>query len=115
MPEAAEKLAGLTGVTIPEEENFSPKAQKQASEKKVLYALLTEAADYYKRQLATIKGKPARDYLDKRGIVPEIREEFCLGYAPADGWDGLVRHLGAKGFSQKMMQLAGLALSLIHI
>ena len=47
---------------------------------------------FYEATLKSAAGKPGRDYLDKRGLTPEVIKAFHLGYAP-DEWDSLRRHL----------------------
>ena len=42
-------------------------------------------------------GKGARDYLAKRGIKPELIDDFQIGYVPR-GWDNLLNYLTKKGY-----------------
>lgn len=52
-------------------------------------------------------GREARQYIEKRGISPEMVEAFQIGYAP-DRWDGLVLTIGQKGWNRRGFELAGL-------
>jgi DNA primase len=62
------------------------------------------ALAYFKGQL---RGSPASDYLDRRGLTPEIVDAYDLGWAPA-GWDGLLKHGLAKGVRDDDLLAAGL-------
>ena len=43
-------------------------------------------------------GKPALEYLTKRGLTAETIASFGLGYAPT-GWDTLMTHFTGRGYS----------------
>ena len=47
------------------------------------------------------------EYLQKRGLSPEIMRSFGLGYA-GRGSDGLYRHLKQKGVSDELLRQSGL-------
>ncbi|MBF0481661.1 MAG: toprim domain-containing protein, partial [Desulfovibrionaceae bacterium] len=66
------------------------------------------AQDYFREMLHADAGRAAVDYLDRRGVAPEMREFFGLGYAP-DEWEGLKRRLRSKGFSEQDIFDSGLA------
>jgi len=71
-------------------------------------AICKNAAGFYQEQLNGPTGAKARDYLLKqRGLAPEIIEAFGLGLS-LDLWDGLKRHLKAKGW--KASQALGASL-----
>ncbi len=67
---------------------------RRAFDKRSLMLMLHEqACQYYVRLLEhPSEGLVAREYLENRGVSPEIIKKFRLGYAPS-GWDGLLRHL----------------------
>ena len=95
--DAVEQLAGQLGMTVPELSSARDRGTED------LYALLAETADYYQQQLGL--SEATRGYLQRRGISPEITEQFGLGYAPA-GWDNLLKRFG--GNRQKLLAAAGL-------
>ncbi|MDX9767915.1 MAG: DNA primase [Ectothiorhodospiraceae bacterium] len=98
--EAVETLARQAGLEVPREGGDGPRESHEA-----LYAALTEAAAFYRRQL---KGAPeAVDYLKGRGLSGEIAAEFGLGYAP-DQWDALIQQLGER-LTPAVLVRAGLA------
>ncbi len=55
------------------------------------------------------EGERARAYLAQREIAQETIERFQLGYA-RDGWEHLIHHLMAKGYSLEEIIQAGLAI-----
>jgi len=90
-PEALDFLAKKAGIVI-ERSNLSPQQlakQKEAEEeRKVLVKLNQFAAKFFQGQLEGAAGGPARDYVKKRGILPEYQLNFAIGYAP-DSWTAL--------------------------
>jgi DNA primase len=103
--EALKYLAQRAGVTLVAQ---TPERQAAEEEFARLRTLLEEAAQYYAFHLTQDPaGRPALDYLQKRGIHQESIELFGLGYAPA-GYEGLLGHFSAKGYSQEEMAQAGL-------
>jgi DNA primase len=54
-------------------------------------------------------GRKARAYLEKRGFAAAIVDRFALGYAP-EGWDALIRHLGAGRERLQLLEKAGLVI-----
>ena len=88
---------------IPWDENPD---RDDSREKSNLYNINKEAARYFYNNL--LNNKKPREYLAKRGITGEIARKFGLGYA-TDKWDGLIKHLLEKGFTEDEMVKAGLA------
>lgn len=87
-PEAVRELAQSVGLSVPEERNSLPPAQRAEQQAKsvALSDAMTRATDFYKKQL---RGAPqAIQYLKGRGLTGEIAAHFGLGYAP-DDWQGL--------------------------
>jgi len=102
--EAAETLARRAGVPL----DRSPDAARQASERDRLYRALEAAAGFFQAQLNDPqRGRPARDYLGRRGVDRATAERFRLGYAP-DAWDELLRALGNRGYPPALLERAGL-------
>jgi DNA primase len=66
------------------------------------------AERWFRDQLADpIVGKAARDYLDRRGVDPETRERFGLGWAP-DDWRGLRDAAAQHGVGDETLLEVGL-------
>ncbi|HEY5996605.1 MAG TPA: DNA primase [Candidatus Deferrimicrobiaceae bacterium] len=105
-PEAVRKLAERSGIALPESRSRGD-SKKADDERKMLLAVLAEAAAYFRRELEGPAGSAARAYLAKRGLTPEVISEFSLGYARPE-WDGLLRHLRQKGFAPALLEKAGL-------
>jgi DNA primase len=101
-PESVRFLAKRAGVHIPEV--TSPRDEKLER----FFQVNEWARDYFRQQLESREqGAPARDYLARRGITPEIRDEFQLGFAPPR-WDALVNYLTRKGCRAEDLVVLGL-------
>jgi DNA primase len=73
-----------------------------------LVAANTEAAKFYQEQLNTPgAAQIGREFLQKRGFDKAAAEQFGVGFAP-DEWDGLYKHLKAKGFTDQELSTSGL-------
>jgi len=103
--EALKFLAQKAGVEL---EPMTPERREKEDEYETLRTLLEESVKYYQFQLLkTPAGKPALDYLLKRGITLESVQRFELGYAP-DSYEALLGHLSGKGHALERMAEAGL-------
>lgn len=100
--EALELLAAKAGVEI-----TTGHDKKSSDLRKQMIAINNVASDYFQQQLLNERGKPARDYLQKRGISQESMQVFQLGYAP-DEWQSLTDHLLKKGYSLEHVKISGL-------
>jgi DNA primase len=106
-PEAVEELARRAGLEVPYEGGRAATPEPQAGPE--LLELLREAARFYRGQLREHPDAArAVDYLKGRGITGEIAKAFELGFAP-DGWDNLLRALGADAARRETLVTAGLA------
>lgn len=109
-PQAVEELARHAGVDVPREEqrpgsHREPRAPRQDSP---LYALLEQAAAYYRQQLRHHPQKRrAVDYLKQRGLTGQIAKRYDIGFAPP-GWDNLMNHLSQDSTEVKALIEAGL-------
>lgn len=93
-PDAVRELAQSVGVTVPEERDRLPPAQRAEQQAKTvaLSDAMTRATEFYRKQL---RGAPqAIQYLKGRGLTGEIAANFGLGYAP-DDWQGLEAVFGS--------------------
>ena len=91
--EAAERLAGLAGLHLPEPD---PDAAKKAERRKSLIEWMEAAQAYFEAELRSVRGEAARDYLKRRGLTGEDCKRFGVGYAP-DSRSGLKDKLIAAG------------------
>ncbi|MDD5050493.1 MAG: DNA primase [Candidatus Pacebacteria bacterium] len=78
---------------------------KEKSERDELYAVMKESARFFQENLA--KNKEALLYLKKRGLKIETVRDWQIGFAPLD-WRVLLTHLKNKGYSESIMEKAGL-------
>ena len=105
--EAVEKLASRAGVTLRYEEGgVSPR--RQVGERTRLVQLHRDAEQFYIGLLTSPDAEPARAFLRERGFDAAAADRFGVGFSP-DGWDGLVRHLRGKGYSDRDLVTGGLA------
>jgi DNA primase len=105
--ETVERLAGRYGVQLRYEQG-SAAAGRQASQRTRLVEAHRLAAEFYAGQLGTEEAAAGRAFLAERGFDHAAAQTYGIGYAPK-GWDALVKHLRAKGFSQEELVLGGLA------
>ncbi len=105
--EALRRLAERAGV------QFSPASPKQEEEKEEVVKLrainLAAAQFFHNALLKAEEAESVRQYLDKRGVTMPSIESFQLGYAPK-GWDNLLNFLKGKGYAEKDIVAAGLAI-----
>ena len=104
-PESVEFLAKRWGVPLPKA-SYRPEDDARA---RILLMNEAAASFFGGQRLDPAHGKPARDYIAKRGVSDETAERFGLGYAP-DSWDALLNVLAARGFTAPELQTAGLAI-----
>jgi DNA primase len=105
--ETVERLAGRYGVQRRYEQG-SAAAGRQSSQRTRLVEAHRLAAQFYAEQIGTPEAATAQAFLAERGFDQAAAAVYGVGYAP-QGWDVLVKHLRAKGFSSEELILAGLA------
>ncbi len=103
-PEAVERLANMAGVPLPVE---SPEAAEAEKRRATTLEALELATAFFEAQLRGPSGAKARAYLTERGLGPEAREKFRLGYAPPERY-ALRDFLASKSCSRETMIEAGL-------
>lgn len=103
-PEAVERLAEEAGVDLPKPD---PREREREVVRVGLVGAIEIAAKYFEQQLRLPVGKPAREYMIRRGLEEKTSIEFRFGYAP-DERDGLKRHLLQNGVSEATAVEAGL-------
>lgn len=101
----AVKYAGRKAGVVVREVKARPEYQDP---NRPLYEANAFAREYYREQLADGEiGRPARDYLKKRGIDAETAEGFGIGFAP-DEWRGLRTAAARHGIDDAILLDAGL-------
>ena len=107
--EAIRYLAKKYGVEIKEDERRSQEELASQSTRDALYILMNYAKDYYKDLL--FKNEEGRSiglsYFRERGFNDRTIEKFELGYS-LNEWDHLTKAAVAKGYSEEMLEKAGL-------
>ena len=106
-PEAVEELARRYGVELPETAPGDRSQIENRENRAAVYEALQKAREFFERNLWGEDGGSARRYLAARGLNQRTTREFGLGLS-TPGWDGLLRHLGRAGFSEKILLEAGL-------
>jgi DNA primase len=102
--EAVEALAGEAGLQVPQ---ATPEDRRAAERQRGLHELVEAACRFFEDRLRTPQGRPALEYLLRRGVGEGEIARFRLGYAPADRM--LLRsHLLKAGFSEDDAVEAGL-------
>ncbi|MGE3336541.1 MAG: DNA primase [Alphaproteobacteria bacterium] len=102
--EAVERLAGEAGMELPRD---SPHEAAAAEGRRDLESVVEAACGWFEEQLATPAAAAARAYLARRGIEPEVRRRFRIGYAP-DGRGKLLQAMAARGHAPDRLVAAGL-------
>ena len=106
--DALKYLAGKYGIEIKEEE-MSDEAQAAQNRRESLYIVMNYANELFKSQLwEHEEGKSiGYTYFKERGFEDDTIRNFELGYS-LDSWDHLYKEALAKGYSQDLLQEAGL-------
>ncbi|MBU0969627.1 MAG: DNA primase [Proteobacteria bacterium] len=108
-PEAARMLARKYNVTI-ETQSIDPVQRKQIQVKESLFRLNKRVMMLYAGILSNRSmGRPAMDYLEKRGMTADTIETFHLGFSP-DQWDTGVNFLKKERVSHQIAVNSGLIL-----
>jgi len=108
--EAIRYLAKKYGVEIKEDQR-SAEAQLQQTERDGLYIVMNYAKDHFKDLLFdNDEGKSiGLSYFRERGFNDRTIQKFELGYA-LNEWDHLLKDAIAKGYSQEILEKAGLVI-----
>ncbi len=107
-PETVRDIGRRVGIEVPESGGVP---DRQAGVTGRLEQVNAAAAAWFRRNLLDpVQGKDGRDYLTRRGIMPNTAETYRLGFAPAE-WDGLVKALGREGYGEAELAAAGLAVA----
>ena len=104
--EALKLLAERNGIPMPKRAEYSDPESKLRN---ALLDMHEIAAQLFRQNLSSPNGADARAYLAKRGVTPQLAEEFGLGIS-ADSWDQLTRRLLDERFSHEQLEASGLAM-----
>jgi DNA primase len=102
--EAVRSLAERAGIPVPQEESGGP---GESESERIYDACRFAGLFFYKGLTESDAGKPALDYVNKRGFTPETIKSFGLGYAP-DSWDALLTRAQKEGMQTEDLLRAGL-------
>ncbi len=102
--QALRLLAEKAGVRLPERQ----RSEEGEEQRERLRSANEAAAEWYHHLLLNSEAaRPAREYVERRGIDARTAEAFLAGYSlPA--WEALREHLGARGYSEAELLAAGL-------
>jgi DNA primase len=107
-PTAVRKLAARAGIPVIEERGASGDDDRQHETRRSLLQLHAEATEWFHENLVKERiGKPARDYLKKRGIDRRIADDWQIGFAP-DSWDGFLNWAIDRGYRRPQILQSGL-------
>lgn len=102
-PDAIKVLADKIGIPIKYKEGSHDGLSRED-----LYKVNAWAQGIYRKLLLDApEGQVARDFLERRGILPETSELYGLGYS-MDSWDYLLQRGHRAGYSDKLLTMAGL-------
>ncbi|MFH1365889.1 MAG: DNA primase [Patescibacteria group bacterium] len=99
---ALKLLANRAGVIL---EPYNKEAKEDKGEKEKLYEVMEEASLFFEKNLT--KNKEVLEYLKKRGLEDKTIKDFRIGFIPIE-WHLLYSHLLEKGFSELVIEKAGL-------
>lgn len=105
--EAVEYLAGRVGIQLRYEEGGAPRPGDEPGRRRRLLDAHKVAEEFYREQLTTPGAAAGRAFLAERGFDRSAAETFGVGFAP-QGWDGLLRHLRGRGFTEAELVASGL-------
>lgn len=97
-PEAIRFLARRYNLTVPDSGGEDRAYQMRTR----ILELNRETARFFHTCLLSPAGKEGLDYLTARGLSEKTIKTYGLGFAP-QGWDNLIGHLRAKGFTMDEM------------
>ena len=102
-PDAVRFLAKRAGLEVPEDESYRSTYRRQER----LWALCKDAARFFRSELFSPRGEPARAYIVKRALSQQTVARFGLGFAPNE-WSALLDAMTQKGYTREELLDAGL-------
>ena len=101
--EALEILARQAGIELPRYGG----AQQKPGERQILLDVHSAATRFFQNLLSEDAGRPAREYLAKRGFTGESLSRFQVGLA-ANSWDALLNGPVGRKYGAEVLFRAGL-------
>lgn len=109
--EALERLAERAGLEMPTSQVDDAAYLAKRRERERDIRVMEWAADIYYRQLQNASlGREAREYLNKRGLSPELMAELKIGYS-LPPWRTLLERAEKDGFAPEELLRVGLAVA----
>ena len=102
--EAVERLASEAGLDVPK---LAPRDAERARQARDLYTVMEAASAAFQRRLRLPEGRPALEYLLRRGLTEDTIQGFGLGWAGA-GRGALQADLKQDAFETSQLIEAGL-------
>ena len=85
----------------------NPQARQERSQKRDMLKMHELAAAHFRSNLSLPSAGICRDYIEERGITPELQEKFGLGWS-TDDWQDLGNTLRRSGFNSDTAAECGL-------
>ncbi len=105
--DAVEYLASRAGMQVRYEDGGPTRPGEEPGKRRRLLDAHRVAEEFFREQLVTPGAAAARAFLAERGFDRSAADDFGVGYAP-QGWDGLLRHLRGRGFTEAELTASGL-------
>ena len=105
--EALRYLAKKFGIEAPELDEDRGRLSQNKTDAG-LFRMMSEAQDFFVKELAGENGAAVREYLTSRGFTPESMTSFGFGLTPPEGF-GLVKFLRTRGYQEADMVACSLA------
>ena len=105
--EAVEHLAGRTGIQLRYEDGGPARPGGDHGRRQRLIDAHRVAEEFFREQLLTPQAQIGRQFLAERSFDEQAAATFGVGFAP-QGWDGLLRHLRGRGFTEPELIASGL-------
>jgi DNA primase len=111
-PEAMKYLARKYSIEIIEDRPPNPEEQQKASERENLYLVMAFASKFFQKQLLEHEDGQAlgMSYFKERGFSDQTIRTHELGYS-LNEWDALLNAATEAGFSESILEKAGLIVS----
>lgn len=105
--EAVEMLAEKAGVQLQYDDDSPTRPASEPGKRQRLIEANKAAEAFFRAQLESDEASTGRKFLTERGFAASDAAHFGIGYAPK-GWDGLLKQLRGKGFTDAELAAAGL-------
>jgi DNA primase len=105
-PQALRELAERVGIDLSPYEG----RESDGDEYDLLYRAHAIAERLYRQTLSGREGRAAREEIARRGLSPQVVEEYRLGASP-DAWDRLLSVCRREGVAAAVLERAGLAIA----